>query len=443
MMLSVQDLPVNESEEVLDKLTRLLDMAFWHNEAGNQDAAITAAEAALAINSNSTTAHSLLGTLYEKRGDDAQAIAHFESVLALNPDSAADAAKLDQLQRGVHVRAVTPPAAHLWLPPGLVRLSPKVMQKWSVLTASVVKQTDKSSGLPRRPLYAAGAAAVLVLATGLLLLRPWARADAGTLSAPAMLVTAPASTSVGRSAFAGNGPAVPTNSPPTISPPMVLTAAPATVAATYSPVYYPPARTGPDPFAGTVPTMLASRREGSAPSPVWSLPAVPRLTAAARRRLAHRDLPALRLTALPAVGTGELAPAPISLPEGVPLATVAGIPQHTVVVNSLGQSAVPGFDSGPVSASHIHITVRNSSPSDTDPAADSGEGGGEDAAKADTYQQRALSLQQGGDFGQARAAYQRAIRAYQSQIASGHEVETAQRGLAACQTGLQICQQSQ
>ena len=50
MMLSVQDLPVNQSDETLDRLTRLLDMAFWHNEAGNIEAAITASEAALAIN---------------------------------------------------------------------------------------------------------------------------------------------------------------------------------------------------------------------------------------------------------------------------------------------------------------------------------------------------------------------------------------------------------
>ena len=67
MMLSVQDLAQGQSDETLDRLTRLLDMAFWHNEAGNVAAAITAGEAALAINPNSTTAHSLLGSLYEKK----------------------------------------------------------------------------------------------------------------------------------------------------------------------------------------------------------------------------------------------------------------------------------------------------------------------------------------------------------------------------------------
>jgi len=242
MMLSVLDLPVNQSDETLDKLTRLLDMAFWHNEAGNRDAAITAAEAALAINPNSTTAHSLLGTLYEKRGDDAAAIAHFEAVLALNPDSAADAAKLDQLRRGVHVKAVAPPASHVWLPPGLVRLAPILKRKWKGLAGS----EHEKSGMPRRPLLAAGAAASLVLLSGLLLLKPWARADAeATPASVRIAAAAPPVASVNTSAFAGVAPAQ------LVSPPMVLTPGPSSGAAAY--ISPPPAPTGPDPFAGVVP----------------------------------------------------------------------------------------------------------------------------------------------------------------------------------------------
>ncbi len=435
MMLSVQDLPVNQSDETLDKLTRLLDMAFWHNEAGNRDAAITAAEAALAINPNSTTAHSLLGTLYEKRGDDARAIEHFEAVLLLNPDSAADAAKLDQLRRGVHVKAVTPPAAHVWLPPGLVRLSPGVIRTWAVMTTGA----NRGAGaIPRRPLYVAGAATLLVLVSGLFLFRPWA--SAATISTPspkASVVTAPGPVSVTRSAFAGG------EQPAAISPPMILTASPNAAATTY---YAPPAApplTGHDPFdGGRIYPPPVSR---VAAAGVWSLPTVPRLSAAARRRLARRDLPALRLTALPAVGSsGELAPAPVFVPDGVALATVASIPQHTVVVNSLGQAPSADSYSPAPSGAHIRITVREAKSSDAEKAAqDAGNGGGDDSVKPDVYQQRALSLQQGGEYGQARAAYQRAIRAYAGQIASGRDVDTAQRGLAACQTGLQICQQSQ
>ena len=428
MMLSVLDLPVNQSEESLDKLTRLLDMAFWHNEAGNRDAAVTAAEAALAINPNSTTAHSLLGTLYEKRGEDSRAIEHFEAVLALNPESAADAAKLDQLRRGVHVKAAAPPAAHVWLPPGLVRLVPMLMLKWTNAATS----QEKKPGVPRRPLLAAGAAALFVLVCGLFLFRPWARADAGVGSTPVIVTAAaPAEVAINRSAF-GGGEAQ------RISPPMVLTAAPATGGPSYS----SPAPIGPDPFAGGVPP-AAPRVVRAAVSPLWSLPVVPRLTAAARRRMARRELPPLplRLSALP-VGDA-LDPAPVSLPEGMPMATVASIPQHTVVVNSLSQNS-GGPDTGPVPAAHIRITVRQATAEDSNRVdATGGDGGADESLQGDVYQQRALSLQQGGDYGQARAAYTRAIRAYQGQIATGRDVDTAQRGLAACQTGIQICQQSQ
>ena len=154
----------------------------------------------------------------------------------------------------------------------------------------------------------------------------------------------------------------------------------------------------------------------------------------------------MRLTALPAADSGGLAPAPVTVPDGIgtPLATVANIPQHTVVVSSLGQFATPTSTGMAEPASHIHITVHQSRPSDMNAViASADDGGSADGGKAETYQQHALSLQQNGDYGSARAAYQRAIQAYQGQISSGHDVETAQRGLAACQTGLLICQQSQ
>jgi len=420
MMLSVQDLPVNQSEETLDKLTRLLDMAFWHNEAGNREAAIVAAEAALAINPGSTTAHSLLGTLYEKKGDDEAAIGHFEAVLALNPNSAADAAKLDQLRRGIHVQAAAPPAAHLWLPPAVVKLAPQVRQRWADLAGSRVRP----GVLQRRPLMAAAAATGAVLICGLLLMRPWARAETVVtypVSAPAPVTAGP------------NPLALPNTAPAPSAPPMVLMPAPSS--STSPPVSYAaPLVTAHDPFAGR-----ASALAPAAP-PRWSLPAGPPRRAA-RGRNARRDLPALRLAALPAVGGTGIAPAPVALPEGVPLATVEALPQHTVVVGSLAGRAPLG--SAADLPAHIHITVHQARGGEADASPAPLGGGSDEGAKADSYQQRALSLQQGGDYRQARLSYQSAIRDYEAQIAAGQDVETAQRGLAACQTGLQICQQSQ
>lgn len=432
MMLSVQDLPLGQNDETLDRLTRLLDMAFWHNEAGNIAAAITASEAALAINPNSTTAHSLLGSLYEKKGDDAQAINHFESVLALNPESAADAAKLDQIRRGVHIKAVTPPIAHQLVPPVLVKLGPTLRQKWAGLAeANAQRGSGEASGLQRRPLYAAGAVAAVVLLTGLGVARPWAGAQMAANTLPA----APQAASLSRPAFISGVGLTPQIA--AVPPPLILTPAPSSGGASYP---APPA-VAHDPFVGRVPA------PPDVASPAWSLPPVPsRAVAARRRRQAGRDLPPLRLAALPLVSSdGGLAPAPVTLPPGAasPLASLPSVPQHTVVVSSLAG----GMGSSPAQAeapSHIRITIHQVSDADTADAPIASSGGQSDGSvKAASYQENALSLQQGGEFKQARLAYQRAIRAYEAQIASGQDVETAQRGLAACQTGLQICQQSQ
>ena len=87
LMQSIEgDLEIDDAGR--QRVKKLLDMAFWHHESGNPDAAVIACEAALTIQPNCTTAHSLLGILCEKSGDDAGAVEHFESVVRLNPDSA-------------------------------------------------------------------------------------------------------------------------------------------------------------------------------------------------------------------------------------------------------------------------------------------------------------------------------------------------------------------
>ena len=437
MMLSIQDLPPHQSDENTEKLTRLLDMAFWHNQAGNHDAAITACEAALALNPGSTTAHSLLGTLHEKTGDDAEAIKHFEAVLSLNPESPADAAKLDQLRRGVHVRATAPPIAHQWLPPVFLKMGPQLGKRLSSLSASSLFATFIPIDPQRRPLYAAGAATVLVLAGGLLLARPWAQAEA-VKTYPIATPAAPSPVSVSQSAFGSQTRTA-------LVPPMVLTPSHANLS---EPAYIPPVITTRDPFAGRIPAPYSA--PAGAGVALWSLPPVPR---SAARRGRGQELPPLRLAALPAVGSdvpGGIAPAPIVLLPGIAASVLTGpavtpVPRHTVVVGSFNSLAAPS--ASPYQSdlsSHIRITVHQSHDSSTPaplaPASFSGSG---DGGQGETYQQRALSLQEAGSYPQARQAYQSAIRSYQVQIAAGRDVETAQRGLAACQTGLQICQQSQ
>lgn len=81
-----------------DRLDDLLVQAFRRSELGDLEGAVQSCEEALSIRSDSTSAHSLLGMLYEKRGERDRAIQEFETVLALNPGSIADREKLEQLR---------------------------------------------------------------------------------------------------------------------------------------------------------------------------------------------------------------------------------------------------------------------------------------------------------------------------------------------------------
>ncbi len=76
---------------------RLLEEAFRLSEQGRVLAAIQTCQQALALNSNSTSAHSLLGTLYQRQGNREQAIREFEQVLTLSPESTVERRLLNEL----------------------------------------------------------------------------------------------------------------------------------------------------------------------------------------------------------------------------------------------------------------------------------------------------------------------------------------------------------
>lgn len=429
MMLTVEDLAAVEDDQGQQRLTRLLDMAFWHNEAGHTDAAIRASEAALKIHPLCTTAHSLLGSLYEKKGDDQKAVEHFEEVVRLNPDSEADAAKLEQVRQGIHTKAVAQPPAYRWVPPALAGL-----------TAGTLAETDWKARLRKpSPIFVSGAATLLVLSVG------WAVVKA---SAPGPRAQATQSTVV-----------MPT--PAVASLPYGAVSAPA-------PVVLKPGAVPNGKVKPFVPQIAADGPFGEAlPAGVPTAPLARTSRSARPVRVASRPrvggnndlLPPLKLSAVPLPSHG-LAPMPISGITPVPMASVASMPQHTVVVSHLAsQSAAPpapsfapafsGTPSGNGSSpSHISIRISRSPTAEaisisdhSSPTRHTTDGGG--SGDGDSYQQSALDLQSQGDYRHARSAYQKAIHAYKSQIASGHDAETAKRGLQASQTGLQICDQSQ
>ncbi len=419
-----------------ERLTQFLDMAFWHNEAGNTDAAVRACKAALALNANSTTALSLLGSLCERQGDNAQAIGYFERVLALNPDSAADRVKLTQLQEGIHVAPVRASPVYRWLPfafgtAGFSQMALAMRARWAEL------QRPEMPVLPPRSRWAlaSGVAAILVLTIGLFLVKP----SSPGVSAEAATAPQP----VAHSAFGGAQAPPPT---PTASvPPIVnLPARPGTPLAPMPSVVasVPPTA---DPFAGETPIPMTS-------GPVFGRP---RARSGTRRVTSSDGLRALPpLVAVPSADNGPLPPAPVIIEPNAPMPPDSDIARHTVVVHRLGglseftpPGAVSASDNGdggsvdttPEPQSHIQITVDPGPSGDASNAPASSSGG----SSGEADQQSAFALQQQGRFRQAAALYSRAIAAYQSELASGQDVDAAQRGLQACQTGLLICRQSQ
>jgi len=80
-----------------ERARRLLEEAFRLSEEGRVLAAIQTCQQAVAINPNSTSAHSLLGTLYERQGDRENAIRSYEQVLTLSPGSTVERRRLNEL----------------------------------------------------------------------------------------------------------------------------------------------------------------------------------------------------------------------------------------------------------------------------------------------------------------------------------------------------------
>lgn len=94
----------------LARADRLLTEAFGLSDEGRLTDAVRVALQAVTINPDSTTAHSLLGTLYERLGNREAAIREYQTVLSLSPGSTADRQRLNELL-GLPTTTETPQAA--------------------------------------------------------------------------------------------------------------------------------------------------------------------------------------------------------------------------------------------------------------------------------------------------------------------------------------------
>lgn len=80
------------------KVGEFIYLAYRESEAGHLENAIKACEGALAINHANPATHSLLASLYDRKGDLARAIYEYERVVSLEPGSLEDRRKLEQLR---------------------------------------------------------------------------------------------------------------------------------------------------------------------------------------------------------------------------------------------------------------------------------------------------------------------------------------------------------
>ncbi len=95
--ISLSRTGIPPSPEDLAAADRLLPEAFSLSDGGRLTEAVRVAQQALSHNPNSTTAHSLLGTLYERLGNRDAAIREYQAVLSLSPGSTADRQRLNEL----------------------------------------------------------------------------------------------------------------------------------------------------------------------------------------------------------------------------------------------------------------------------------------------------------------------------------------------------------
>ena len=413
-----------EAERQTEKVAELMAQSHVLADARKFDEAIPLAEEAAQISPKSTSAHSLLATLYERTEQEQKAIAAMETVVRLNPGSVADQIKLDQLKRGIHVLPRSVP----------VGSSPRMQE---------------STQLPWMPLALSGGVMVVVLGAGLWWLN---RSQAARKQTP-QIISQPVA--------APTAPPVSAANPSGIAPVYVAPSPGATPIPRFSSATVP----GPPPPASQVrDDPFASRGLGPRPQTTRATPSAPvRRTAPPTNPTVPRPItPVAPVTIVPPPGVGVGNTSPNGLP---PIS--AGPPQGSggteigtgdTSSTGGGQPASSGFGAGgripvgpppqttpgngsptnPDSASsrtggtgdsYIHISVGRSNSSGGAKRSAGGTGGSSASAFTPSSPlARARALQQSGQYRQAIGAYREA--------ASGSSAGSAYQGMAQCYESL-------
>ena len=143
-----------EQERKQEQVAALLTQGFALSEANQVEKALPLVQEAIALMPHSTAAYSLLATVYERLDEPQKAINAMKRVVELNPESTADRAKLEMMQRGVHVlpKTTTNTKATIPSPPpkknsSALPLSLACMTGALVITGAVFLMNSRSNTL--------------------------------------------------------------------------------------------------------------------------------------------------------------------------------------------------------------------------------------------------------------------------------------------------------
>lgn len=441
--LAAEEAERADRERKQERVAALLAQAFRLTEERKYAEALLIAEEAAAILPDSTSTLALMATLYERLGKNDEAISIMEKVVELNPDSAADQAKLSMLRKGIHIPAVHDHPDH---------------------------RRNETPPLPWIPLVAAGGAMAIVLGIGMgMINRNGARTPPGATPTP---VAAP-------------NPMSPMS--PTMPETGMMPSTPSVIGAPGAGLTAP--QTRQDPFVAVAPPTVQTPIP-STPAPVRPAPR----RSVGGNASSGMTLPSPSDVAATSGGnSGTVAPVTVSPPRPI------------TPPNSGGGVASGDFGNGgrlnvgpptnppasppeaaptppPYNGGYIRIQVGGTPKPPNPPAEGNGErapntgsGGGESSPSPnESTMNRARRLQSGGryaeavrayqtalnegmeapdaaeahqaiaqcyarlgDDGSARTFYREAIRGYENQISAGRNTGVARQGIVTCRAALE------
>jgi tetratricopeptide (TPR) repeat protein len=395
-----------------EQINALLERAYRARKAGDTAHAIVLCQEALQLRPDSTTAHSLLGQLYESIGEHDLAIRAYERVLQLNPGSIADRVKLDELRGGDLPALRGAPAPHIVLTQDRPRQSVNQLMG-GIALAIILLLVGASVGLAWR---------VHSALTG--------GTNSATTNGTRTTSTGPAgqNNTISNNVRDGASPANATADKQNLA----STQAPVTTASAYNPFPWnmPPTIIYQQEPIRTIQTQPPSSADhGTGLAPVRMSNAKPGNSGNGGGRVFLQEEQSDGATTVIPVGPQDTQKA-------------AGPGRIDVYVNPKG-SATPdrGQAAGYDARSHIAAGDDYKSTQEWDKAIQAYSlalpTAGDEVASV--YQQIALCYQRKGDKTSAITNYHTSIKEFQKLIDAGKQVELAQEGINTCEKAIKAC----